>query len=167
MSEGMLDLTSGVESSFDPLPPGKYICEVHSMEMVATQKDGKVPKGTPMIKVRLTVISTADGETEVTDNDGTVFQLEGMNRTTFMNLVIPPEGHDPKKANTLKGNIISFYKAVGVSEEDLRSKKGFNPDMEAFDGVRLTATLGRDTQYSSNPVRGVKPVEEGTAAGLL
>jgi hypothetical protein len=164
---GMLDLTSGVESSFDPLPPGKYICEVHSMEMVETASDGKVPKGTPMMKVRLTVISTKEGETEVTDNDGTVFQLEGMNRTTFMNLVIPPEDHDPKKANTLKGNIISFFKAVGIPEEELRKPKGYNPDMDAFDGMRLEATLGRDPKYSSNPVRGVKPLEEGQPAGLL
>jgi hypothetical protein len=166
---GLLDLSGAQESSFDPIPPGKYVCEVHSLEMVETKggEGAKLPAGTPMIKARLTIISTSDGETEVVEDDGTTWQLEGMNRTTFSNLPIPPSDYDPKKAQAMKNTIFTFFKALGVSEDELHSKKGYDPDLEAFEGVRLICTLGRDLKYGSNPVKGYKALEEGVTSGLL
>lgn len=163
---GPLDLSGADLKGFEALDPGRYNAQIVKLENDAVKNasgQGKMPAGTPMIKIQYKVLEPKING-EVLDQDRRVFQT----------LVIPPKGYDSKKAATMNGMIARFFIAIGVPEEKVLGK-GFNPmeDPEQFYGNECVVTLGRepkkdaqgnviDGEYN-NPVKGVKPA--GTLVG--
>ena len=168
MAGGLLNLTDGNEKGFDPLPPGAYLCEVFSVEMAETKGEGKLPKS-PMLKVQWKVLSTRDGETEVFDEeDGKATKLE--NRRFFGQNVMPPKEIDGKPYEhyeMMLGQVVRLFLALGYDEKEVKNPKGFDPDFDDMVGRQAIVTVGRDMEYGSNPVKGVKPVGDAVVAGLL
>jgi hypothetical protein len=167
---GLLNLTEADESGFDPLPAGAYVCEVFEVSVVETKggEDAKLPKGTPMLKVQWKVLSNRDRETEIFDDEGKKVKLE--NRRLFGQNVIPPKDIDGKPYEhyeMLNGQILRLFKSLGYDEKQIRNPKGFDPDFDDMVGRQALVTVGRDMEYGTNPVKGVKPLEGEPVAGLL
>lgn len=165
MSPKLLDLGDADLKGFDPLEPGRYNAEVFAITLDAvknTSGEGKMPAGTPMIKVQFKL--TDDGVN---------------NRRVFTQFVVPPNDYDKTKAQKMKGMIARFFIALGDTEEAVRAK-GFDPDFEDYIGRECVVVLGKDPKKNrdgtivegewNNPVKGVKPAGsagESTSGGLL
>lgn len=163
----LLNLTDAED--FAPLPPGAYQCEVFSVEMAETKggEDAKLPGGTPMMKIQFKVLANRDGETEI-DDEGKTAKLE--NRRFFGQWVIPPkeiDGAPYKHYGMMLGQIARLFKALGYEETVIKDKKGFDPDLDEQVGKQVLVTVGRDMQYGTNPVKGVKALEGDMATALL
>jgi hypothetical protein len=156
---GPLNLADADLKGFDAVEAGAYNCTVFAMTLEAvknTSGQGKMPAGTPMIKVQFATTE---------DNEG----VEA-NRRFFSQYIIPPADYDASKAAKMKGMLARVFIALGESEEDVRNKK-FNPDFEDYVGRECVVIVGREpkkTRDSSgelvtvpdeynNPVKGVKP----------
>jgi hypothetical protein len=152
-SLGPLNLADADLKGFEAVEPGRYNAEVFAITMDAiknTSGEGKMPAGTPMMKVQF----------KLTD--------EGVeNRRVFTQYVIPPTDYDAKKAATMKGMIARFFIALGETEEAVRSKK-FDPEFDNYVGRPCVVVLSKE-EYNGewqNRVKGVKPAGEGaTGAG--
>lgn len=156
---GPLNLSDGDTSGFEALDAGRYPATVFEIKIDSVKnKDGqgKMPAGTPMIKVQ--------------------YRLSGEgveNRRVFQQFVIPPVGYDPDAARKLKGMLINFFIATGDTEEQVRSSD-FDPDYEDYIGREVVVVLSKKEyppnsgEYQNN-VTGVKPAgsEVGAASGLL
>lgn len=157
-----LNLTDYQEMSNDAVPRGRYFVEVVDMEERETRNDGETPAGTPMIWAHVKVTGKV-GETEVDDPD-----YEYYNRRAFTNLVVPPENHDPKKAKFMNGRIVSLFKALGVSEEEITSGE-FDPDYDDFIESKLVVDLSVDkkdpTQNRINGFRSLDSVDTAVSGG--
>lgn len=165
MSPGLLNLSDADLSGFEPLEPKQYNAEVLEIKMDAvknTSGEGKMPAGTPMIKVQF----------KITD-EGAV------NRRVFTSMVIPPASYDPGKAAKMKGMIARFFIALGDTEEAVRSKD-FDPDLEDYVGRACVVSVGKEQKRTrdgevvegewNNPVKSVKPagsIAGATSSGLL
>lgn len=160
MSSGPLNLSGADLEGFKPLDANRYNAEVFEMSMDAVKNadgQGKLPAGTPMIKVQF----------KLTD--------EGVeNRRVFSQYVLPPDGYDEKKAATMKGIVANFFIALGVPEADVLSKK-FAPDFEDFIGRACVVVVGKVPKKTrdgsvvegewNNPVNGVKPAGSIATSG--
>lgn len=150
----LLNLTDYDEQSFDALPAGRYYAEVFEIEERQTKNDGATPAGTDMIWVHFKITG------KVGEDDGPNEESPYYNRRAFVNLVIPPEGHDAKKAKTMNGRIVSLFKAFGVPEEEIASGN-FEPDLDDYFETELVVQLSRRKDDSSqNNVQGFKSMEE-------
>jgi Protein of unknown function (DUF669) len=160
MTEGLgpLNLEDADMRGFDAVPANRYNAEVYDLTMDAvknTQGRGKLPAGTPMVKVQF----------RITDE-------EFENRRVFQTFPIPPDSYDPKKAQMMKGMLARFFVALGEKEETVLSKK-YNPDFEDFVGRPCVITVSRQPKKTSegeeipgefnNRVTGIKPA--GSLAG--
>lgn len=132
----MLDLTNHEEMNFDAIPPGKYFAQVYEIEERETSGEGKLPKGTAMIWVHFLITG------RVGEDDGDNEESEYYNRRAFTNLTIPPSDYDPKKAKMMNGNIVSFFKALGHTEEEVTSGD-FEPDLDEEYEKPLVIILNR------------------------
>jgi len=163
---GPLNLSDADLSGFEPLEPGRYNAEVFEITMDAvknTSGEGKMPAGTPMVKVQF----------KLTGNDDA---LE--NRRVFTQFVIPPKEYDKAKAAKMKGMLARFFIATGDAEEVVLNKE-FDPDFEDYKGRACVVVVGkeqkRDRQGNvvegeyNNPVKGIKPAGSivGAATGGL
>jgi hypothetical protein len=155
---GPLNLSDADTSGFEAIDPGRYNAEVFQITMDAvknTRGEGKMPAGTPMVKVQFKLISDAAGKEEGI-----------LNRRAFVTYVIPPKDYDKAKAAKIKGMLANFFIALGESEETVRSNK-FDPDFEDYIGRPCVVVLGKEPKRDSagnvipdeynNPVKGVKP----------
>lgn len=178
-----LDLTQYEEQNFDALEPGRYFAQIFEIEERETQggPGAKMPEGTPMIWVHFLITG------RVGEDSGPNEESPYYNRRAFTNMVIPTAEYialDPKnakKAKTMNGRIVSFFKAVGFSEEEVTTA-GFEPDLEDLVERQLGIQLNRKEridpetkkgtgEYNNNVV-GMKPLEEylgsdASPAGLL
>jgi hypothetical protein len=167
---GPLNLADADLKGFDALEPGRGNAEVFEMKMDAvknTSGTGKMPAGTPMIKVQF----------RLTENNE-----EGLeNRRLFSQYIIPPEGYDQKKSQMMKGMVARLFIALGDEESTVLSKK-FDPDFEDYVGRECVVSWSKKPKQTSdgaiipdeynNPVTGVKPAGSltggnGTEGGLL
>lgn len=159
MSEiGPLNLGDADTSGFEPLEAGRYNAEVFEMKMDAVKNasgQGKMPAGTPMIKVQF----------KLTD--------EGVhNRRVFSQYILPPKDYDQAKAAKIKGMLVRFLTAIGEDETKVKSAK-YAPDFEDFVGRECVVVVGKEPKKDqngnvvegeyNNPVKGVK--EAGSIAG--
>jgi hypothetical protein len=173
MSPGLLNLTEADETGFDPLPAGSYICEIVDTPTVVGTKGGDnsaLPKDTPMLKIQWKVLSNRDGETIIYDDEGNAIDLEKANRRFFSQNVIPPAEIDGKPYQHYKmmnGQLVRLFKSLGYADEEIKNKKGFDPDLNEMVGRQSLLTVGRDMEYSSNPVKGFKPVPETAGSALV
>lgn len=172
-SMGPLNLSDADMTGFEAVEAGRYNAVVAAMNMDAvknTSGQGKMPAGTPMIKIRFKL--TADNVDPSVEN-----------KSVFVSYVIPPAGYDAKKAATMKGMIARFFVAMGVPEEQVLSSS-FDPDFDDFIDQPCVVVVGKEPKKTSegkviqgefnNPVKGVKPAgsigsaDDGdTGSGLL
>jgi Protein of unknown function (DUF669) len=162
---GPLNLADADMKGFEPLEPGRYNAEVFEITMDAVRNPtgtGKMPAGTPMVKVQF----------KITD--------EGVeNRRVWSQYIIPPKNYDAAKAAKIKGMLARFFVALGESEEKVLSKS-FEPDLEDYVGRECVVVVGREPKRDgstgeiiegeyNNPVKGVKPAGSivGTSGGQL
>lgn len=156
---GPLDLSNADTSGFAPIDAGRYNATVFEIKMDAVKNPdgtGKMPAGTPMMKVQFKV-----NEPQV---DGKVIDQD---RRVFTQFVIPPKGYDQKKANTMNGMVASFFIATGDDEAKVKSPK-FNPDFEDYIGREVVVVVSKeeypkDSGEFQNRVKGVK--KAGTLVG--
>jgi hypothetical protein len=150
---GGADLSAG---DFEAIDPGRYNAEVFAMEMDAVKNEGKLPVGTPMIKVTF----------RITDGD-----YEG--RKLWKQMAIPPSDYDKKKAATMKGIIANFFIGLGDSQEDVTAD-GFSPDFDDYLGRECVVVVAKVPKKVNgeivkgefnNPVNGVKPKGSLTTTG--
>lgn len=160
---GPLNLSDADTRGFDALDAGKYNAEVFEMSWDAvknTDGQGKMPAGTPMLKVQFKILEPKiDGE------------LVDQDRRQFTQFVIPPADYDKKKAATMKGIVARFFMALGFTEEQVKSPK-FDPDFEDLKGRPCVITLSKylypddpETGEWRNQVKGVKAA--GTPVGVV
>lgn len=170
MSEGLgpLNLSDADIKGFEAVEAGRYNAKIATMTVDAVKNQdgkGKMPPGTPMIKVRFQLLSDMSGNTEGVEN-----------KSVFASYVIPPKDYDAKKAAVMKGMVARLFMALGESEDTVRAKN-FNPDFEDYIERECVVTVGREPKKTSggeiiegeynNPVKGVKAPGEVTAGGLL
>ena len=168
---GPLNLADADLSGIEALEPSSYNAVVHEVSMDAvknTSGEGKLPKGTPMVKFQFRITDDINGST---------------NRRVFSQYMIPPKDYDKEKAARMKGMLVRTLIALGDKEEDVKNAK-FSPDWEDYVGRECVVVVGRDpkkTRDSSgtlvtvegefnNPVKGVKPagsITGGDTGGLL
>jgi len=164
---GLLDLSGSDLSGFEPLEPGRYNARVFDISLDAVKNAGKVPVGTPMIKIQY----------KLTGNEHMGEGLE--NRRVWQQFVVPPKDYDQQKAAKMNGMIARFFIALGESEETVRSKK-FDPDFEDYKDRECVVVLGKEPKKDrqgnivdgefNNPVKSVKPagsIGVGVSSGLL
>jgi|SRR5215831_3206551 len=173
---GPLNLSDADLSGFDPIEPGRYNAEVFEITMDAvknTSGEGKMPAGTPMMKVQFRLVNN---EPIVLD-DGKTVNLE--NRAVWTQFVIPPVEYDKGKAAKMKGMIARFFIATGDPEEVVLNSE-FDPDFNEYKGRPVVVVLGKEQKRDrngntiegeyNNPVKGVKPagsIVGSTSSGLL
>lgn len=164
---GPLNLSDADLKGFEALDPAQYNAVIFEMKMDAVKNvsgTGKMPAGTPMIKVQFRITDEVNGST---------------NRRVFSQYIIPPDNYDEKKAQMMKGMLARFFIALGETEEAVRNKK-FNPDFEDYIGRECVVVLGKEQKKDqqgnlvadeyNNPVKGVKPagsIGESASSGLL
>lgn len=154
----ILDLSGADTSGFEALPTGSYNCNVYEAEMTEVSGSGKLPAGTPMVKVQFRV---KEGE----DHAGHPF---------WTNYPLPDKEYE-NAAKTL-GNFVNFLVAVGEDADKIKAK-GFDiTKLSSLEGrecvVRVTREeYPKDSGDYTNRVKGVKPagsaVGGAKAAGLL
>jgi hypothetical protein len=165
---GPLNLSDADLAGFEPLEPGRYNAEVFEITMDAvknTSGTGKMPAGTPMVKVQF----------KLTNNE--IESLE--NRRVFTQFVIPPPEYDKAKASKMKGMLARFFIATGDAEEVVLGEH-FDPDFEDYKGRPVVVVLGKEPRKDregntvdgewNNPVKGIKPagsIVTGASSGLL
>ncbi|HEY1248463.1 MAG TPA: DUF669 domain-containing protein [Nitrososphaera sp.] len=149
----LLDLTDANTDGFEPLPQGRYQAEIFEITMDETSNpDGKVPKGTPLIKVQYKVT-----------------EEPYENRRLFQQFVVPPDTHEKSKRAWMLGMIANFFMAMGFDETEVKSAN-FDPDLEDCKGRAVTITVSQRPYEGEmqNVVKGVRaPHEDGGAGELL
>lgn len=156
---GPLNLADADLSGFDPLEPGRYNAEIFSIAWDAvknTDGTGKMPAGTPMLKIQF----------KITDEPN-------VNRRVFVTYVNPPKDYDQSKAAKMRGMIARFFIACGDSEETVRNAN-FDPDFDDYVGRPVVVVVGKEQKKTragdivegefNNPVKGVKPAGSITDA---
>jgi hypothetical protein len=163
LSSGPLNLSDADTRGFEAFEAGRYNAEVFEMKMDAvknTSGQGKMPAGTPMIKVQF----------KITDED--LKEKLGYEPRVFAQYIIPPKDYDKGKAAKIKGMMVRFFVALGTSEDQVKSAK-FDPDFEDYIGRGCVVVVGKEPKKNAqgeviegeynNPVKGVKPA--GSASG--
>jgi hypothetical protein len=156
-SVGPLNLADADLRGFDAVDAGRYNAEVFSITMDAvknTSGQGKMPSGTPMMKIQYRLLSDASGAAEGINN-----------RRVFQSLVIPPADYDQSKASKMKGMIARLFIALGEPEEKVLNPS-FNPDFDDYVGRPCVVVVGKEPKRTAqgdtipdefnNPVKGVK-----------
>lgn len=163
---GPLNLGDADLKGIEAVDAGRYNCTIFAMTMDAVKNAdgrGKMPAGTPMVKVQFRA------------NENNPDGLE--NRRFFSQYILPPKDYDKEKAAKMKGMFARFLMALGEKEEDIRAK-GYDPDFEDFVGRECVVVVGREQKMTreggelvavdgeyNNPVKGVKPAGSITTGG--
>lgn len=157
----LLNLKDADTSGFDPIPAGTYDAAIYEAKMDEVKNasgEGKLPAGTPMVKVQFKI--TEGGE-----------EGEYYNRRVFRNFIIPPEkGYDKAKAAKMKGMFVRFLTAIGYEESEIVSAD-FDLNLEELAGkecrVVVAVRPATEEYEAQNEVKGVKPAGDSVPAGSL
>lgn len=152
MSEGMesLDFTGAKEVTFEPLPNGTYECVVLEAEMGETSGTGKLG-----VRPKLSLTF------KVTDDEANPEEYH--DRRIWTQFTIPPkelDGAPYKDYDTMMGNLLGFFKAIGYTEQQIRKwKKLPSPDDYLGKPCSVVAKYvpPKDGYNAKNEVRTVKP----------
>src|SRR5437763_16987320 len=121
----LLDLTAREDSSFDPLPAGRYRASVHDADERATSGSGKLPEGTPMIWIQWKVEEPLFEYPEVgSEDDAGIKVPDWEGKYQFSQHVIPPEtidGEPYKHYKMMNGMIFRLLESLGYEKEELES----------------------------------------------
>lgn len=148
MPDGMaLNLSGADLSGFKALDSGPYDCTVYDTDWIEIKEDsdGKLPPGTPGLKVQFKV----DNEAEF----GT--------RYFWTNYWIAPADYDKDKKAKLDGMLARFLMAVGYSEDEITNGK-FKLDKDDLIGRECVVVVGQKPSYNDpeqmeNVVKNVRP----------
>lgn len=154
-----LDFTAAEEVSFEAIPKGTYDATVFSAEMAETSGSGKLGVR-PMLKVQFRISESEEHEYG--------------NRRQFTQFVLPPkelDGQPYEHYGTMLGNVMSFFKALGYTEADIKKwKKGLpNPDEYTGRACRIAVVREKYEGEWTNRVKNVKPEgseDESATSGL-
>lgn len=153
---GPLNLSDADTGGFEAVDAGRYNAEVADVSMDSVKNEGKMPIGTPMIKIRF----------RLTDEE-----VEG--KSVFTQFIIPPPDYDKKKADIMNGMFVRFLTAIGEDEKKVRSGK-YDPDFEDFKGRACVVTVSKeqwppdsDPPEYQNRVKGIKAAGSDTGSGKL
>lgn len=160
---GPLNLSDADTRGFEAIEAGRYPAVIHEMKMDAvknTSGQGKMPAGTPMVKVQF----------KITDEQ--LKEEKGYEPRVFAQYILPPADYDKEKAAKIKGMFVRFLTAVGEDEAKVKSAK-YDPDFEDFIGRECVVVVGKEPKQDqsgniiegeyNNPVKGVK--EAGSITG--
>lgn len=148
----ILDLSGADTSGFEALPTGQYNCNVYEVEMTEVSGSGKLPAGTPMVKVQFRV---KEGE-------------DNANHPIWTNYPLPDKNYE-NHAKTV-GNFVNFLAALGYDAAKTK-EKGFDmKKLKELEGkecvVRVTREeYPKDSGDYTNRVKGVKPAGSATGSG--
>jgi hypothetical protein len=161
---GPLNLSDADLSGFEPVDAGRYNAEIVEINWDTVKNldgRGKMPAGTPMLKIRFKIV-----------DDGPAH-----NRNVWVTYVNPPADYDPSKAAKMRGMIARFFIACGDTEETVRSES-FDPDFDDYKDKEVVVVVGKEPKRDregnlidgefNNPVKGVKPagsIATATATG--
>lgn len=165
VTEGMgpLDLSDADLEGFDAIDAGRYNVELVELTWDAVKNpNGKLPVGTPILKIQAKVVDHEQYE----------------NRRLFDQFTVPPKDYDAKKAATMKGFMARFFMALGYTEEQIKSPE-FNPNFEDLQGQAAVAVVGKEPKKTrdadgelvvvpdewNNPIKGWKPAGSLATAG--
>jgi len=167
---GPLNLSDADTRGFEAIDAGRYPAVIQEIKMDAVKNadgTGKMPAGTPMIKVQF----------KITDEE--LKEAKGYEPRVFAQYIIPPKDYDKAKAAKIKGMLVNFLTAVGEDEAAVKSNK-YEPDLEDFVGRECVVVVAKEPKKNrdgsviedeyNNPVKGVKPagtLTGSTGAGLL
>jgi hypothetical protein len=148
----VLDLSGADTSGFEALPTGSYECTVYEAEMTEVRGGGKLPSGTPMVKVQFRV---KDGE-------------EHAGHPIWTNYPLPDKNYE-NHAKTV-GNFVNFLVALGYDAAKIKSKGFDTKNLSEIEGkecvVRVTREeYPKDSGDYTNRVKGVKPAGSAAASG--
>ena len=162
---GPLDLSGADLKGFEALDAGRYDAEVFEMiwDIVKNASGkGKLPAGTPMLKVQFKLLNPMIGG-ETIDQD----------RRVFGQYPVPPKDYDKQKAAIMNGMIARLFIGLGDTEETVKSAT-FEPDLQDYISRPCVVTISKDPKKDAtgaivegefnNPVKGVKPA--GSGAGI-
>ena len=164
MTGSPLNLADADLKGFEAIDPGHYNAVVFAMTLDAvknTDGTGKMPAGTPMIKIQFRITDDINGST---------------NRRVFWQGIVPPKDYDKKKAAVMKGMIVRAFIGLGDKEEDVLSAK-YDPDYEDYIGRECVVVVGKEQKKINgvlvdewnNPVKSIKAAGSitGSGGGLL
>jgi len=154
----VLDLSGADNSGFDAVDAGSYNATVYEIGMTETSGQGKLPAGTPMVKVQF---AAQDEPIE--------------NRRFFTNFTLPSEDQQPdsQKRNRSLGMFVNFLTALGEDEKKIKAK-GFDLDnLQGLVGRECVIRVGKelykrhpdDEGEWTNPVKAIKPAGSTTGGG--
>lgn len=159
---GPLNLADADTRGFEALDPGRYNAVIHEMTMDAVKNvsgQGKMPAGTPMIKVQFRITDDINGST---------------NRRVFSQFIIPPKDYAEGPSQKMKGMLVRFLVALGEDESKVRAKN-YSPDFEDFKAREIVVVLGKEPKKDqngnviedefNNPVKGYKPAGSLVGSG--
>jgi hypothetical protein len=164
MSPILLDLSHADDSAkFNPLPEGTYSAHIVEATMQESKGTGKLPEGTPQIKVRFEVDADDIPEAEKDEKGKTI----PYSKSVFSYYAITPKDYANKE--TMDNILYGFLKAVGYDIDDLKSGKfKFEPEDLAGRKCQLVLSVRDYTSNDgetrqSNNVRYVKAPGAGAA----
>jgi hypothetical protein len=111
MSIGPLNLgdaDTSWDGEYEAIPKGRYAATVKKVEWDQVKNAnglGKMPTGTPMLKVQFSLIADPYH-----------------NRVVFAQYLIPPSDYDKERASKMKGMLVNFLIATGEEEKSVRGK---------------------------------------------
>ncbi len=155
---GPLNLSDADLGGFDAVESGSYNAEVFAMTEDAiknTDGTGKMPAGTPMIKVQFKLLSAADGDASVE------------NRRVFSQYTVPPKEYEDrdaqhkKNAQMMRGMIARLFIALGDTEDKVRNAK-FDPDFADYVGRPCVVIVGKEPKRNRD-----KTVVEGEFVNVV
>lgn len=145
-----LDFSGAKEVTFEPLPRGTYECTVFEAEMSETSGSGKLGVR-PLLNLTF----------KVSEDEANPEEYHG--RRFWHRFVVPPKELDDqpyKSYDTMMGNLMGFFKAIGYTEAEIKKWKKL-PDPDEYTGRACAVTVkyvaATDDYDAKNEVRTIKP----------
>lgn len=166
----LLDLSNAEDrGKFNPLPEGTYNVSIKDAILGEVKPGGKLPDGTPQIKIQFEVDPDDIPEDEVEVDDEGNEKVIPYTKSLFSYYHIVTDKSYPNK-QVMDNILYGFLKAVGYDVEELKSG-AFELDLDDMKGRNCQAVVEvrpytRDGEtIMTNGVKYVKAATEG--AGLI
>lgn len=186
----LLDLTENEGGGFDAFSSGTYDAVVYEAKMDEIKNadgKGKLPAGTPMIKVQFKITGGPAGQFVVEEGKDPKTYEAGQgedyalnNRRVFRNYIIPPkmiDGQAYEHYALMNGMLVRFLTALGYDEEVV-TQPDFDLDLNDLSGQECRIVVGQKSYKDpsstpeeppviQNEVKGVKPAGAPAVGGLI
>lgn len=186
----LLDLTENESGGFDAFSSGTYDAVVYEAKMDEIKNSsgtGKLPAGTPMIKVQFKITGGPGGQFVVDEGQepkpyeaghGEDYKL--FNRRVFRNYIIPPRMIDKKPYEhfaMMNGMLVRFLTELGY-DETVVTAPDFDLDLAELAGMECRVVISQKSYKApdsdpneppviQNEVKGVKRAGSPAVGGLI